>query len=308
MKFNMRMTVKKTSTIGFIFMVLKLLSLCHIDIYRSNVFDSSFPTLFPFSSILSFIERRKYDDMAIVVSASRGHFRFLMNWITAFYKIVSAQYHDRFIVISLDKVMNQQLLMRNISFISIETLLLRDYNLSTDEVLFNSAAYNKLTNAKIDIVLYLLKHFKVNVLFSDIDLVITDEAALKDIVDLLKNFTFDMIFTGNYFDHQDLCTGFYAAKASDFSVTFLESVANLSKITNNMADNDQEYSNHYYRNCLNSSEREKIHFLPLDRYVNGHTLDIGRAGKDPVMIHANFRIGSLEKEKLLRSVSHWYID
>jgi Nucleotide-diphospho-sugar transferase len=262
-------------------------------------------------SMLVYIQERKYHDFLIVISASRGHLRFLMNWIASFKSVVAMANQNSFVLVSLDNEMNHELVLRNISFISIDILLHYRFDLPSDEVIFNTKAYNRLTNAKIDVVLFFVRTLKLNVLFSDVDIVLTNELALKEIGDLLGNYTYDMFFSSDDFDKPDslICTGFYAVRPSPFSVHFLESVSNMSRDGNQSEFNDQTLANRYW-NSLNNSEKMKIYLLPLNKYINGQGLDrIRRRNKwKPLMIHANYRIGSLAKEKLLRRHKKWYID
>jgi Nucleotide-diphospho-sugar transferase len=243
------MTYFRTLTHRFTIYILVTITLFR-QYQIGHYFNTVYPYGFPFSisrhievkhrhvtelsseiTMASFVNERLYHDIAIVITASKGHLKLLLNWIASFQKTVDVKMRNSFILVSLDQNMNKELRHRNISFLTVEKFLPMSKNVSSDEVLYNSSAYNRLTNVKIQIVLYFLKTFSISVLFSDVDVVILNEKGLLEILLLMNTSTYDLFFTSDNFlkPKSSICTGFYAAKSSEFSRRFLESVHDMSK-------------------------------------------------------------------------------
>ena len=71
--------------------------------------------------------------------------------------------------------------------------------------------------------------------------------------------------------------------------------------------NNQDFANKIFTQ-LPTEEKAKIGILPLEKYVNGKALSNGYMKYEPLTVHANWRIGSVDKIALLKEHDFWFMD
>jgi hypothetical protein len=242
---------------------------------------------------------------------------FVWNWVRAFNRCVSPEFKNKFLVISLDSQIYDDLRAKNIP-----TLLLRDLVPSqpSDQLaggaVFGTAQFNSITKNKFWIVHMLLEKYHANVIFSDADVAFVN-SKMFDYIDHVmyqvrseSPHNHDMAFASDSSDHYHSSyygTGFFVALASNFSITLCKRVAEANLAQDNLAK--KIFDADVLNNLAGPLRTNRIHVLPFMFFANGYVGDnkLGLLmGAQPWLYHANYLVGQDAKKNYLRRHNAWF--
>lgn len=211
--------------------------------------------------------------------------------------------YNQYLIACLDLNLFERLSKSNYaSHVSVVPQSWLNTEITTEFVNFETPAYNDLTKAKTHIVRRLLLH-NFTVLLNDVDLVWLS-SSITDNLSLLSPSGAELIAMNG---ENMLNSGFYVVKPTA-TMKKLFSVAILwQNLFSGMHD---QYALRAAIWCL-SLGPEMIHQLDVLLYANGHSFFYLRrnekTGVKPLVVHANFMIGSEMKISQLKKENLWFL-
>jgi hypothetical protein len=253
------------------------------------------------------ISKKTPQGFLVVAIVNQGHYEFLENFYTAMRRI---GLHRSFLVVALDKSLEQMSTSLGVTTIPgthFTSLPGYDDPEWKKEMMWSHSDYNQLVNTKIVIVDAILRRYNLNVVFTDVDLVWLQPKMLDYIKYYFDVGQFDFIMARDVWDTlYNACTGFYAVRPTDWALGVMQKVMTSEMKRGN---NDQVVFNI----LMGSYPREdllRIYYLPLELFMNGQSFDMGLQNMynvKPFLFHANYRVGKVEKRKLLQQAGYWYV-
>ncbi len=179
------------------------------------------------------------------------------------------------------------------------SVLLADDNNNTKEFqVFRKGNWSNITFKKFEIIYENLRKFDY-VLFTDGDIIFENPDIIKYLMDNIGNA--DILIQNDTMtdgDINQLCTGFMLVRSSSITRQFFNPIYSR-KYTNIEGLDDQAYLN---------SVKFKLNFklLPLDLFPNGQYFYANSQRLTPYMIHFNWCVGHVKKEKML-AYKKWFL-
>ena len=253
------------------------------------------------------LSKKTAQGFLVVAIVNSGHLEFLQNFQIAMRRI---GLHRQFLVVALDKSLetsSQKLGITTIPGTHFTDLPGYDAESWKKEMLWSHGDYNQLVNTKIVIIHAMLKKYQLPIVFTDVDLVWLQPRMLDYLKYMFDIGSFDFIMARDIWGVlYNACTGFYAVRPTEWAIQWMENVM-TSDIKN--GNNDQVVFN-ILMSGLPRQDLLRVHMLPLELFVNGEAFDNGvfqMYNVKPWLFHANYRVGKVEKRKLLEKAGFWFV-
>ena len=265
------------------------------------------------------INRLKVDNFLIVSATNKAHLILTKNWYESIK--VNLGLTEKCLIIAFDDYAYDELVKSRIPTLKasslIETVPVNDIEQEKYFSEEKDGEYNRLVHMKIDIAHALLKYYDMFALvYSDVDVVLLQKNIIRYFqslyidgnefasVDVLRR-DYDILITSSGRTGFFPCTGFYVAKKSDFSVSYLY---NITRYPGRRDTGDQDTFNQIYKDNLTDAERRHVHPLNGVLFLDGNT----RFRRDqfsvrPWLFHANWVVGLDMKIDLLMREGYWFI-
>lgn len=258
--------------------------------------------------------------LLFTLAVNSAHLRLLYNWIEGFNRSFGNEFRNRFLVVALDAACYEELRRKNIPSIFIAELIPEVVLPGESEALFESADFQFLSRLKLHVVSRLLRYYRVDVLFSDVDLVITQPSLLTYLAEIPAQYDLAIADDTSDTGPESFCTCFFLVRSSSTDM-----IAILDKIEKTSFDwqrkkeksyNDQDTINMVIRGQMPwipvpSDMRNRTFLFPVNLFPNGAYMD--KSPYSPTRLeyyffHANFRKGMTLKIDFLAKHGVWYLD
>ena len=255
-------------------------------------------------NILEVMNRNKYDGSCIVTISNYGFKNLTLNWIESLKRINLS----KFVIFALDidivKLLSQKGYEDRIVLVPNNWI---DFNLSSNFSYFKSKEYNKITQAKTQIVYNILK-LGQNILFSDPDIVFLNKNILNHIHYLAKYSPAQIFFSQDQHSNQfHFNTGFYYAKASNYVQELFLRLINEQRKDESNAIDQFVFNKMIKSNDLNTKIAPLDHILFASGQVYFHEKINDKYNITPYMVHANYLTGETNKVNAFKSKNLWFI-
>ncbi|KAF7724741.1 hypothetical protein EC973_000769 [Apophysomyces ossiformis] len=266
----------------------------------------------PDSVTMDAIERNVMPDpyskgrVLLTAVVNSGMLDYTLNWIMS----LERTNHNKFLVFAIDEALEEALISRGYKdhVVRIPPSWFH-VALASDFVKWKSNAYRPITHAK-SLVVERLLYLDITVWFSDVDIVLTSPY-VRDVMlqKMASRPNTDMAFTQEV-DHRSINSGFYIMRPTNVSKQLMHAV--IERQDRTRSETQQKIMNRIIHSLFPAHYQERpILLLDMFLFPNGKLYFDRKLptklGFEPLMIHANYRIGD-EKKRTLRKAGLWYLD
>jgi hypothetical protein len=244
------------------------------------------------------------NDLLIVSISNYGFKNLTLNWITNLYKLG----FNKFVVFCFDQELYEFLSEKgyknNLAIVPSNWL---DFKVSKSFLNWGSKDYNQITQAKPQIWYQLLK-LKLNIFFSDPDVVWLNEHIIDHLKFIYEYSTADLLFSlDNNRKSVTYNTGLFTAKCTPYSIDLFLNLINEQR-------KNPSYSNQkvfkIITKKMKSSDNKIIALDPI-LFASGKVFLKLKLNKkynlNPYTFHANYLIGMQAKINALKANNYWFI-
>jgi hypothetical protein len=250
------------------------------------------------------IKQNTVNDLLIVSISNYGFKNLTLNWITNLHKLG----FNKFVVFCFDlelyEFLSEKGYKNNLAIVPSEWL---DFKVSKSFLNWGSKDYNQITQAKPQIWYQLLK-LKLNIFFSDPDVVWLNEHIIDHLKFIYEYSTADLLFSlDNNRKSITYNTGLFMAKSTTYSIDLFLNLINEQR-------KNPSYSNQKVFKIITKkmySSDNKIIALDPILFASGKVFLKLKLNKkfnlNPYTFHANYLIGMEAKINALKANNFWFI-
>lgn len=266
--------------------------------------------------------KTKPSDYLGLATANMAHLPLVLNMLASVEKNMEGGIH--ILIVCLDSEIFTALKKLNIPALHVnelfdytkqEQMILSDANVAQEGV-YGKQNYWRLCFLKIDVAYIILKYYDLGaIVYTDTDAVFL-YPTMTDYFDQFlhspkllpdgSKISPDMLFSySGMFDEELICTGFYVAKKSNFSLNMLGYIMSSSmKVT----EGDQDGAIRYYRTILPHELKRRIHLLDNVFFTDTRNQQLQARFKiKPWYFHANWLVGLDKKCQAMRDLNYNYV-